>query len=183
MERIALRALRDNIKAAANRSDANLVAEQQQAGKASKFQVFLHEVDVRAAANLPVSEGMMAEFFKTLGAEGTKKWLGASTDSIYNDLKDYAFAPRTEPGLVAFNTTIEQKLAAMPADEVLRYLDRLVLLASPMWTFDLQGYLTTLPNLNRVVIVGVADRNDSIISTTPQYSDKFMDCCKWSATT
>jgi hypothetical protein len=61
----------------------------------------------------------------------------------------------------------------MSADEIKGYLEQLKVLASPLWSYNTQGYNQTQLNLDKFVIVGVGNRDTSILATNPEFNALF----------
>jgi hypothetical protein len=73
----------------------------------------------------------------------------------------------------AVNTTIDNVLNSLPERKVKEHLDRLKVLASPLWTYDTQGYNSIRSTLDKFFVVGVGNRDTSILSQTAAYKTHF----------
>ena len=83
------------------------------------------------------------------------------------------FAKETPNVKDAVNTSIDSVLASMPKVQVESYLERLRVLASPLWTYNTQGYNEANLQLDRFVIVGVGNRDTSLLSKDEEYKHFF----------
>lgn len=121
---------------------------------ASKFQIFLHDTDVKKTYT--IDDATRTKFVEEEG-KNIVSWVGQSQESIYKNLWD--FAKDTKGFLDAVNTDIDTILRALPEEKVEEYIEHLKVLASPLWTYNTQGYNTINLQLDRFVIVGVGDGN------------------------
>jgi hypothetical protein len=76
---------------------------------------------------------------------------------------------------VGYKTPFGEKEISVPmsADEIKGYLEQLKVLASPLWSYNTQGYNQTQLNLDKFVIVGVGNRDTSILATNPEFNAFF----------
>lgn len=164
----------NGLKAILNQISENntrhLLAEQHESLSKSKFQIFLHEKDVRNASNFKIDDVVKTSFVNYLEG-GLASWLGQSQQYIEKKLWD--FAKETSSVKDAVNTNIDDVLNKLPEDVVKEHLDRLRVLASPLWTYNTQGYNNTNLQLDRFVIVGVGNRDTSILSQDNTYKTYF----------
>ncbi len=165
-----LQGLKSELKKIADRSTNILLEEQQNALAISNFQIFLHKKDISIASQFLIDDTIKANFVTYL-KEGIKPWIGQTEDYIEKQL--WGFAKGTPKVKEAVNTDIDGVLRALPEDEVIGYLDHLKLLASPLWTYNTQGYSATAQELDKFVVVGVGNRDNSILRTNPVYSSFF----------
>lgn len=153
----------------------NLIRQQQLASSTSKFQIFLHQADVYSVSRYTIDESMKSDFHKHFAknekAEGLMQWLTLSKDNIDKQL--WSFVKDTAPVVNAVNVTIEDVLSSMPSDKVRSYLEQLKVLAAPLWSYNTQGYNQTKLELDRFVIVGVGNRDTSILATDSEYNTAF----------
>lgn len=149
-----------------------LLLQQQLSSSTSKFQIFLHKDDVNALGMYTVDDATKASFhqyFKSRG--GIISWLSLSKQQISKQLFD--FAKDTTDVLNAEKVTIDDVLRKMQPKKVEMHLDRLKVLASPLWTYNMQGYNSVTPTMDRFTIVGVGNRDTSYIGTDPNFSKYF----------
>ena len=151
-------------------STRKLLAEQHESQSKSKFQIFLHEIDVMNASNSVVDDVVRTNFLQYL-KDGVAPWLGQSLDYVERKLWD--FAKETPSVKAAVNTSIDDVLKALPEETVKEYLSHLKVLASPLWTYNTQGINNTDIQLDRFVIVGVGNRDLSLLSTSDKYKTFF----------
>jgi hypothetical protein len=159
------------LKQISTNSTNSLLAEQQEASSRSKFQIFLHEEDVINSSNLKIDDTIKASFVQYLGNTGVSSWIEQSQS--YIEKKLWNFAKETAPVKEAVNTDIDSVLRSLPVETVKHFLDRLKVLASPLWTYNPQGFNTTNLQLDRFVVVGVGNRDTSILSKNPTFNTHF----------
>ncbi len=161
-----------------------LLAQQQLSSSTSKFQIFLHKQDVDKQGRYEVDDTIKAsfhQFFKDKG--GLSAWLNLSQDQISKQM--FAFAKETPDVQKAVNTKIDDVLRKMSQKEIDKYLEQLKTLASPLWTYNTQGYKNSANNMDRFVIVGVGNRDTSFIHTDKHftnYFDKNDNKASWAST-
>jgi hypothetical protein len=168
---IQINGLKSYLQQIRNNSTNKLLAEQQEASSKSKFQIFLHEDDVRDSSNIKIDDTLKTAFVQYLGNTGVASWIEQPLS--YIDKKLWDFAKGTGTVKDAVNTDIDSVLGALQEDQVNSYLDRLKLLASPLWTYNPQGYNHQDLKLDRFVVVGVGNRDTSILSTNPAFNTHF----------
>lgn len=147
-----------------------LLAEQHEPLSKSKFQIFLHVSDIMKVSNYSIDDVVKANFVQYL-QNGVSSWVGQSKEYIENKL--WNFAKETQKVKVAVNTNIDDILGRLSEEEVKHYLEHLKVLAAPLWTYNTQGFNTTNLQLDKFVIVGVGNRDTSILSRNPTYNTYF----------
>lgn len=146
-----------------------LLREQQFASSSSKFQIFLHQPDVYKVSSIDLDNTVKADFHKRFWDKGgLVKWLNLSQEQIDAQICD--FVKGTSHVSKVVNISIDDVLKQMPSDEVRNYLEQLKVLASPLWSYNTLGYNQTQLNLDKFVIVGVANRDDSVLANNPELS-------------
>ena len=148
----------------------NLLNEQHQAQSRSKFKLYLHENDVMSVSSYVIDDTIRDRFVQYLNG-GVSPWIGLSTEYVENKL--WNFAKETPWVKDAVNTNIDSILSTLPEATVKEYLQHLKILASPLWTYNTQGFNNTNIQLDRFVIVGVGNRDTSILSQNESYKDFF----------
>ena len=148
----------------------NLLNEQHQAQSRSKFKLYLHENDVMSVSSYVIDDTVRDRFVQYLNG-GVSPWIGLSTEYVENKL--WNFAKETPWVKDAVNTNIDSILSTLPEATVKEYLQHLKILASPLWTYNTQGFNNTNIQLDRFVIVGVGNRDTSILSQNESYKDFF----------
>lgn len=166
----AIEELKSVLRDVAKEQSRKLLNEQHNSQSKSKFQIFLHQAEVMKASELKIDDGLKANFGAYLN-EGVSTWLGQSKD--YVERKMWNFAKETPNVKEAVNTSIDSVLASMPKVQVESYLERLRVLASPLWTYNTQGYNEANLQLDRFVIVGVGNRDTSLLSKDEEYKHFF----------
>lgn len=162
-----LKAIIDQIGKEATR---NLLKEQHESQSKSKFQLFLHQSDVMKASAYVIDDVLKTQFIQFLKG-GVAPWLGQSKSYVEHKLWDFAKeAPIVKASV---NTSIDAVLNNLSDKEVKEYLNHLKILASPLWTYNTQGFNNTDIQLDRFVIVGVGNRDTSILSQSPLYNTFF----------
>lgn len=167
-----LRNLQSHLTKIHNSCSDELLRQQQLASSTSKFQLFLHQADVYKVSQYILDDSVKADFhtrFSTKG--GLIQWLSLSQEQI--DSQIWNFAIETTPVSQALNVSIDDVLKEMPHNEVKSYLEQLKVLASPLWSYNTQGYNQTQLTLDKFVIVGVGNRDTSIIATDSEYNTIF----------
>ena len=162
--------LKNNLKHISNLSTRKLLKLQNAACSSSKFQLFLHEQDVLQASNFVIDDAIRSSFVQFLNG-GVSSWIGSSSENIENKL--WNFACNTPYVKDAVNTSVDNILLSLPEKQVKSYLDHLKTLASPLWTYNTQGYAPHGLGLDRFVIVGVDNRDTSILSQNSLYNTYF----------
>ena len=148
----------------------HLLNEQHQAQSRSKFKLYLHENDVMSVSSYVIDDTIRDRFVQYLNG-GVSPWIGLSTEYVENKL--WNFAKETPWVKDAVNTNIDSILNTLPEATVKEYLQHLKILASPLWTYNTQGFNNTNIQLDRFVIVGVGNRDTSILSQNESYKDFF----------
>ncbi len=165
-----LNGLKSNIEALAKKCTGMLLREQQQAQSTSNFQVFLHKDGIDTASMFTIDDNVKANFVTFLG-NGMSSWIGQSQD--YMEKKLWNFAKGTDKVKEAVNTDIDTVLRGMKEDDVKEYLERLKILASPLWTYNTHGFSSTAKDLDSFVVVGVGNRDTSILKTDAKFNTYF----------
>lgn len=150
----------------------HLLTLQQNASDSSKFQVFLHKDDILSVSGYVLSKGdknAFHQYFKDNG--GLAQWLGCDKNLIDSHLWNYV--EKHAQVQESLKVNIDDVLAKLPSAKVLEYLHRLKVLASPLWSYDPQGYSHTALNLDKFVIVGVGNRDNSILASDSAYQNFF----------
>lgn len=147
-----------------------LLKEQNSSDSTSKFQLFLHGSDIKATSSYRIDDTIRSSFVQYLG-NGASQWIGQSEKNI--DMSLWDFAKNTEYVKEAVSTDINDILEAMPQEKVLEYLNHLKILASPLWTYNTQGFSYAHMQLDRFVIVGVGNKDTSILSNSNVYKTSF----------
>lgn len=149
-----------------------LLRQQQLASSTSKFQLFLHQSDVYKVSQYGMDDSIKADFHTYFSnAGGLLQWLALSKEQV--DAQIWNFAKRTSPVQKAVGVSIDDVLKAMAPDTVKNYLEQLKVLASPLWSYNTQGYNQTQLSLDKFVIVGVGNRDTSVIKTSPEFNTVF----------
>lgn len=151
-------------------NSCKLLNEQHNSQPKSKFQVFLHQDDVMLASKFAIDDMMKTNFVSYL-KDGASSWIGQSKENIERELWD--FVKETPAVKAAVNTDVDSVLEGMPEEQVKEKLRHLKILASPLWTYNTQGYNAENILLDTFVIVGVRDRNTSLLSTHDAYKNFF----------
>jgi hypothetical protein len=163
--------LKAYLKQISDNSTNKLLAEQQQASSKSKFQIFLHEEDVKKSSEMEIDDTLKTAFVQYLGNTGVASWIEQPIS--YIEKKLWNFAKETTTVKAVVNTDIDTVLTSLPELKVKKYLDRLTVLASPLWTYNPQGYNQQDLILDRFIVVGVGNRDTSILSKNSKYNTHF----------
>ncbi len=172
--RSQLNALKNTLEAIRRQHNEQLVLLRRMSQSDSKFQIYFHKDDVIKASYYQIEEAIITGFTTYL-SEGTSEWIGLPEDKIEKSLWKYA------EGIAlvqkALGTDIESVIQKMSEEEVKSYIERLKILAAPLWNHDTQGYNPERSDLARIVVVGVNNRDKSILR-----SDAYMDLLNPSTT-
>lgn len=149
-----------------------LLREQQLASSSSKFQIFLHQSDVYRVSNYKLDNSVKADFHNRFEDKGgLLKWLNLSQEQLDAQIRE--FVEGTSDVTKAEKISIDDVLQKMSPDKVIDYLEQLKTLASPLWSYNTLGYNQTQLNLDKFVIVGVANRDDSVLAINPEFNSVF----------
>lgn len=170
-----LRILKTNLETLFRNHRDYLLAEQQNAIATSKFQIYLHQDDVEGVSSFSILETQkieFADFFKQRG--GIHQWQSLSIQQIEKQLTD--FVKNISKVVEAVNRSIDDVLRDIRTTNPQKLdecLNRLKILASPLWSYNTQGYNEAQVQLDRFVIVGVDNRDTNILSTDDYYKSFF----------
>ncbi len=131
----------------------------------SKFQVYLH-TDAISRISPSVSQQMWNDFCESsvLPQNGNlNQWLGYGAEELRRAVM--MFAGATEPVSKVLSTTIEDVLAEMGTDALVKRTKYVLDLSVPMWTINYQGKTTQSVTRSRQVLVGVPDQGKTIMQT------------------
>ncbi len=149
-----------------------LLRQQQLSSSTSKFQLFLHQSDVYEVSRYGLDDSIKAEFHTHFSNNGGLiQWLSLSKDQVDNQI--WNFVKGTTPVINSVNVSIDDALREMTPDMVKNYLEQLKVLASPLWSYNTQGYNQTQLALDKFVIVGVGNRDTSLLTTNSEYNTIF----------
>lgn len=149
-----------------------LLRQQQLATSKSKFQLNLHEKDTYHVSSFSLDDSIRSDFHSYFSKKGgLSEWFSLSKEQIDNQL--WNFAKDTKPVLDAVNVTIDDVLGNMSEESVTDYMEQLKVLAAPLWSHNTMGFNKTQLNLDKFVIVGVGNRDTSILATNPKYNTIF----------
>jgi hypothetical protein len=155
-----LDSLKNAIRSLADDHKKMLVALQFQKKADTKFQLFLHEQDLQNASQIEIDDVIKNDFVTFLG-NGVSSWIGQSKENIQREM--VRFAETTSSVLNASRKNIDDVLRQMPRQEVERYIERMKMLASAMWKNDTLGFTPAAMPIDRQIIVGVGDRDNSYL--------------------
>lgn len=165
-----LKVLKNNLSDLSKQNTNNLIQEQYQAQSTSKFQLFLHQSDINSVSDFEIDDSIKTAFVQYL-VNGASSWVGLPKDVIQRELWD--FAKKLPQVKSAVNKTIDDALSEMSEENVKSYLDSLKVLASPLWTYNTQGFNEQALALDKFVIVGVGNRDTSVLSTNDAFNSYF----------
>jgi len=157
-----------------NHRDA-LLKEQQNADSTSKFQINLHKDDVSKVTAYTINDALRIEFENYFGEKGNiHQWLSLSIGQI--EMQLWEFVKNTSKVIDVVNHTINDVLISLKEknpQKIKEYLERLKVLASPLWGYNTQGYNESEVQLDRFVIVGVNNRDTDLLSTDISFNTYF----------
>lgn len=164
-----LHILEQNVKQVSGTSENKLLYLQNNAKSASKFEISLHEHAVKNVDKYVVDDSVKAAFVQHF-AQGCSQWIGKQVGDI--DTLMFNFAKTTTPVQAALADDIETVLQRMTTQDVRKYLQHLCTLSEPLWTYNTQGYNSQVATTDRFFVVGVPNRNKTILQS-PEYNDLF----------
>lgn len=132
----------------------------------SEFQIFLHSV---SNVKVEVTQGMWNTFGGSAAmptADNLTDWLKDGPVGTSKAILD--FAKDTQPARDAFNYSIEDKLKDMQTNDIdglRRNIEALMERAKPMWVVDYHGLNTAATQRSLQILVGVSDKENSIMKT------------------
>ena len=167
-----LQILQSHLTKIHNKYSDELLRQQQLAYSTSKFQLYLHISDIYKVSNYVLDDSIRADFHSYFSERGgLAQWLTISKDQIDRQMLD--FVKTAAPVINAVNVSIDDVLNTMSETEVKNYLEQLKVLAAPLWSYNTQGYNQAQLTLDEFVIVGVGNRDTSVIATDPKYNTVF----------
>ena len=167
-----LQILQSHLTKIHNKYSDELLRQQQLAYSTSKFQLYLHISDIYKVSNYVLDDSIRADFHSYFSERGgLAQWLTISKDQIDRQMLD--FVKTAAPVINAVNVSIDDVLNTMSETEVKNYLEQLKVLAAPLWSYNTQGYNQAQLTLDKFVIVGVGNRDTSVIATDPKYNTVF----------
>lgn len=167
-----LRNLQSHLTRIHDKYSDELLRQQQLSSSTSKFQLFLHQADVYKVSCYGLDDSIKVDFHTHFSQKGgLVQWLSLSKEQV--DTQMWNFAKDTTPVVGAVNVSIDEVLKQMPVEDMKNYLEQLKVLASPLWSYNTQGYNQTQLALDKFVIVGVGNRDNSILATNPEYNTVF----------
>lgn len=167
-----LQILQSHLTKIHNKYSDELLKQQQLAYSTSKFQLYLHISDIYKVSNYVLDDSIKADFHSYFSERGgLAQWLTISKDQIDRQMLD--FVKTAAPVINAVNVSIDDVLNTMSETEVKNYLEQLKVLAAPLWSYNTQGYNQAQLTLDKFVIVGVGNRDTSVIATDPKYNTVF----------
>ncbi len=144
----------------------------------SKFQVYLHTDAVSRIAP-SITQQMWNEFCASyvLPQEGNLgQWLKEKPEVYRRAVM--LFAGATEPVSDALGTTIEDVLAEMGTEALVKKTKYVLELSVPMWTINYQGKTTQTVSRARQILVGVPDQGKTIMKTAEVAATLTYDTAK-----
>ena len=167
--------LKGNLQKLSNNHRDELLKEQQNADSTSKFQINLHKDDVNRVTSYTIDNALRIEFENHFSEKGgIHQWLSLSLEQLNMQL--WNFAKNTSQITVVINHTINDVLSELKNKEpqkIYKYLERLKVLASPLWGYNTQGYNDSEVQLDRFVIVGVSNRDTDLLSIDTKFNTYF----------
>lgn len=153
------------LKNIAKNQESEILEIQRKARTSSKFQIYLHEEDVKRYSRPDITTIFTAFSSKNQ----LEDFVGADQSYVEKVLWDFA---KEQPVVhAAVNVSIEDKLSKMPQDQVLTYIERLKHLASPMWNTNLAGYVSTASPLSGIFAIACYDAVNGVLQE--KYKDLF----------
>jgi hypothetical protein len=153
---IGISNLEVKLKEIEERSRQELLKKQQSASSSSKFQIFLHKEDILNSSendfNIQIVVLGFIEYLKQIN-NGISDLIESSGNQIEKHL--YEFANSISLVQDFKNLSIVHKLLQLNKEKINQYLQRLLNLAAPLWTFNPQGYLNQKTQIDRLILIGI----------------------------
>ena len=169
--------LKGNLQRLSNNHRDALLKEQQNADSTSKFQINLHKDDVNKVTSYTLDNALKIEFENHFGENGgIHQWVSLSLAQI--DMQLCNFTQKTSKIINVVNHTINDILSNLKdtnPQKIYDYLERLKVLASPLWSYNTQGYTDSDVQLDRFIIVGMNNRDTDLLSNDPELKYFFKE--------
>lgn len=155
--------MKANIEATSKNQVRDINTIRQIAKSDSKFQIYLHSVDVENAGRPEV--GQASALFRS------KHPIYSLIGKTVNELCDifFDFAKEQQPVINAVNVSIEQKMQSMTDEQLKAIFAKVKQMSSPLWATNTHGYLDHAQELTTIFTIGVYDQSSGIIK------DRFID--------
>lgn len=166
--KMKLYSLKSNIENAKANSLADLAKRQHNAIAPSPFHIYLHE-NALNKITFKLSDGDIAQFKNYIG--NLSDLLGYEKNLLDNKLLGFAKTHETVKNAV--NTSIDDVLRSMSKDEkeeLMSVLRRLISLAEPLWVTNTMGYLNSVPNMDKFLVIGVNQKGSSFLESVTDKS-------------
>ena len=157
--------LKTNVSSVSRKQVKEILDIQHNAAASSKFQLYLHLDDVSGFKRPNVNES--SSQLRSITPISTL--LDENWETIEEKMWEYA--KKHDDVKAAVNVTIEQKLASLGEDEILRYFEKMKEMSSPLWNTRPGGYLDHAQPLTSAFIIGCYDAQSGIIQD--RYSELF----------
>ena len=166
-----LESLLSNLRAVADCYSEQLSSLERIVSTPDAYQIYLHSSEVYTLSRYELSVDLIDTFRNHFERVGLLSWISSSKAVIEKQMLDLV----NSLDLVnnAANVSIDDKLRTMPNNVVKECLNRLKILAAPLWSYNTQGYNQTQLALDKFVIVGVGNRYNSVLVTNPDFNSVF----------
>lgn len=162
-----LQNLHVNLARIHDKYSGELLHLQQLASSTSGLNIFLHLEYVKKVSVYRLDNSVKDDFHSFCSNNGgLLHWLPLSEEQL--DTLIFNFAKGATPVVRAVHQTIDDILRSLSSSEVKGFLEKLRGLASPLWTQKRHGHIPNQPGY-KVIIVGVGNRETSILSSAPEY--------------
>jgi len=170
---VSLTNLKNTLDRIKSEQNNKLIKLQQLSASTSLFQIYLHKDDVYSVSEKDfVDDNVRAAFHKYFNDKGgVDNFLNLSHDKISEELWD--FAETTDIIQNILEVTIEDVLRNLPQTTVESLFSRLRDMSSPLWSINTQGFNTTALELDKFVILGVPNRDNTLLITDDRYKGLF----------
>lgn len=157
--------LKSNVEAVLRKQRREINTIQQRAQSASKFQIFLHLIDVKHFDLPEVKE--TSALFRNLHP------INSLSNKTEDDLCDllFDFAKDHQSVIDAVNVSVEQKMRSMTDAQLKTIFAKIKEMSSPLWSTNPHGYLDYAQELTTIFTIGVFDQTSGIIQE--KYSNEF----------
>jgi len=149
--------LKTNVSSVSRKQVKEISAIQRNAAVCSNFQLYLHLDDVCSFKRPKVEESSAQLRSQT----PINTLLGESWETI--EEKMWSYAKQHDDVKEAENVTIEQKLASMSENELLKCFEKMREMSSPLWSTNTGGYRAYAQPLTTIFTIGCFDAQNGII--------------------
>lgn len=135
------------------------------------FQVYIHGEEVNRIRKATVQDAL--DFLKH---QDVNSLIGLDNHAVFELMRRWA--NETQEVRAAFAVTIDdylQHIYEQAPERANSYIEKVKVMASPLWKTNTQGYVNAPLPLVKFILVGCADANRNIIKDTKELADLFVE--------